>query len=912
MATSGAGTTVPDHGPSGGAGGGGTPRASLPKPKPLTERTLSRGESFSSLDSQSLQRVKNLMAAHYGTGGVNSPRGRGPSKETDDALSDVDEDELRAREAGALDLNSPHFKVDKYVAEKLKSTTFQQLLDRDEELVREIKTLDSDVQLLVYENYQKFIGATDTMRSMKDKLFQMEGEVSGLEARMEAVATATKRMNERSATRQQTVARLDRQAKLLTKLQDLYELPRSLQSCAVEDLDQVCHLIDFYSQASGFLAKQSAVSTFAEIASSSRTALAGLKARLVDRLDRVDPEIGNDVLDAVVDASMALGESKSAAARVFLGWHLGKLSKTAVMRDTDSIQDFVTVNIREQLLDTLAFAAKRCETFAGWRGDEAVQDLAVDFSKELMRSALSRLRGLFDNQPSHFRLSAVSSLQPATSTSSIGGGAAVVSTAGLASLTHGADGVGSGGTGGGGSHTDETDTERTARQTSGFLEGLSFAMREIQLLDKRLPPFLAQKLRLGDRAAEIGERAVRRQIAAAMSELRRRAEERLRSELPTDENRLESLRREIDEASSGLVADAKSARTHLDSMLRDGGGRDALAELATSLQDLFKFQLQEWVMWLADALRPAGAALPTYRVRVLAHALIARNVAAQIDSLRLADAKTAREALRASSDDAVRAFVVQVGVDAAKKTVCREALRATEAHARPSFVNPATITMLDEIGAASKVLRSAGVPPSRASGVGGGKTGLGIGGDVGLGSRLGAAAVVRHSSSSAASSGSALRVDIERLFTDKAVVFGRVELETDAVLVAALGVALKTWTETLRELVLSTSGLQQIQLDAQFVRHVAPHLASDIVSVSKLVAELVTAAKERCGAPQLLEGSVVDALCNVKRDAVNAKAWHPERTLGTTTPMGAATMGGHTTTTTTTTGTSGSSRLAPR
>lgn len=41
------------------------------------------------------------------------------------------------------------------------------LLEEDNQLVQEIKTLDSDMQMLVYENYNKFIGATDTIRNMK-------------------------------------------------------------------------------------------------------------------------------------------------------------------------------------------------------------------------------------------------------------------------------------------------------------------------------------------------------------------------------------------------------------------------------------------------------------------------------------------------------------------------------------------------------------------------------------------------------------------------------------------------------------------------------------------------------------------------------------------------------------------------
>lgn len=37
-------------------------------------------------------------------------------------------------------------------------------------MVSEIKSLDSDMQMLVYENYNKFISATDTIRKMKNRV----------------------------------------------------------------------------------------------------------------------------------------------------------------------------------------------------------------------------------------------------------------------------------------------------------------------------------------------------------------------------------------------------------------------------------------------------------------------------------------------------------------------------------------------------------------------------------------------------------------------------------------------------------------------------------------------------------------------------------------------------------------------
>lgn len=49
----------------------------------------------------------------------------------------------------------------------LQSRGLNDLLQRDDQLIREIKELDTNMQMLVYENYNKFISATDTIRKMK-------------------------------------------------------------------------------------------------------------------------------------------------------------------------------------------------------------------------------------------------------------------------------------------------------------------------------------------------------------------------------------------------------------------------------------------------------------------------------------------------------------------------------------------------------------------------------------------------------------------------------------------------------------------------------------------------------------------------------------------------------------------------
>ena len=54
-----------------------------------------------------------------------------------------------------------------FVARLIRDASLSQLMAKESEVVREIHSLDSDMQTLVYENYNKFISATDTINKMR-------------------------------------------------------------------------------------------------------------------------------------------------------------------------------------------------------------------------------------------------------------------------------------------------------------------------------------------------------------------------------------------------------------------------------------------------------------------------------------------------------------------------------------------------------------------------------------------------------------------------------------------------------------------------------------------------------------------------------------------------------------------------
>lgn len=59
----------------------------------------------------------------------------------------------------------------------LRTSSLEHLLSEHRTTAKELKNLESDLQQLVYENYSKFISATDTIRAMKGRV---EGQMPEL------------------------------------------------------------------------------------------------------------------------------------------------------------------------------------------------------------------------------------------------------------------------------------------------------------------------------------------------------------------------------------------------------------------------------------------------------------------------------------------------------------------------------------------------------------------------------------------------------------------------------------------------------------------------------------------------------------------------------------------------------------
>lgn len=127
-----------------------------------------------------------------------------------------------------LDMDSAAFQVSSYVGKRLREDSLPELVSFTQSLGADTKGLDSGVQNLVYENYAKFIAATDTIRSMKTSVGEMEAETQRLVEGMAKVADTTRGVSTRLDANRIRVSKLVGVERLLSRLRFLFDLPSRL------------------------------------------------------------------------------------------------------------------------------------------------------------------------------------------------------------------------------------------------------------------------------------------------------------------------------------------------------------------------------------------------------------------------------------------------------------------------------------------------------------------------------------------------------------------------------------------------------------------------------------------------------------------------------------------------------------
>ena len=200
---------------------------------------LTPGNKGDTQDREAMIRRK-LMESFYG-------KSLPPAEPTAKVNDDSDEDDGKGHASSAVqekqedfqeeddinmtsdDLDSPYFDPDAHTSKYVVQASVHDVLEVEERLALQVRTLDSTMQTLVYENYSKFIDATDAIRSIGVSVHANEEGLGKLSKGMQVIDETSRAVEDALGTLRDAVADKLRIKRLLTRLDALLKLPATLK-----------------------------------------------------------------------------------------------------------------------------------------------------------------------------------------------------------------------------------------------------------------------------------------------------------------------------------------------------------------------------------------------------------------------------------------------------------------------------------------------------------------------------------------------------------------------------------------------------------------------------------------------------------------------------------------------------------
>ncbi|TFK99420.1 Vps51/Vps67-domain-containing protein [Pterulicium gracile] len=135
------------------------PTPTSPQPKASASLPANIGRPGHATPPKKSSAARDMLRKHYGLG-VGPPPPLA-NRSTNDPM----------------DMDSPAFDAKSYYEQLITTSTLPALLKRENELMTEIRELDSERQSLVYNHHHELIAASDTIAAMKTRADTLDGDL---------------------------------------------------------------------------------------------------------------------------------------------------------------------------------------------------------------------------------------------------------------------------------------------------------------------------------------------------------------------------------------------------------------------------------------------------------------------------------------------------------------------------------------------------------------------------------------------------------------------------------------------------------------------------------------------------------------------------------------------------------------
>lgn len=197
------------------------------------------------------------------------------------------------KEQEARDIDSPHFQARAFFEESVKSDSLPQLLARENSLVSDIRSYDNDLQSLVYDNYSKFLGASDTVRGLAQNISTLHDEMSHLKANLATVARRSDSISDDLETNRQKIQRLVGISRLLGRVEFISKLPAQLRACL--KAEKYSAAVNVWTKVEQILSTQQHFPSFRRIHEECSSIMEDIWARIRGQMLNMDVSVSESV-----------------------------------------------------------------------------------------------------------------------------------------------------------------------------------------------------------------------------------------------------------------------------------------------------------------------------------------------------------------------------------------------------------------------------------------------------------------------------------------------------------------------------------------------------------------------------------------------------------------------------------------
>lgn len=211
-------------------------------------------------------------------------------------------------------------------------------MDTEALIVKDTQTLHSEMQTLVYENYNKFISATETIRQMKTDFKAMEDEMKNLSENMKAITDSSDQITGTLQETRTQLTKLSEKNALLKRLSAISSLPSKLTTLVKEN--NYAQAVHEYKRAQRILQQYGNQPSFKGIQEDCGKIMDDLKLRLKDDFQKAGKQKATQLTETG-ELLLQLDEKPSNLSKEMLQFATQRLHEQLIMLQDQTDRDMI-------------------------------------------------------------------------------------------------------------------------------------------------------------------------------------------------------------------------------------------------------------------------------------------------------------------------------------------------------------------------------------------------------------------------------------------------------------------------------------------------------------------------------------------------------------------------------------------